>query len=152
VVLEGGQVIFKAATEEIDLKILASELVASEDPLAALEITWELLLFRLLALLLLEQILFSVALPYPALMSKWAELLDSTYSQMFSLIAMKNRLWLLQKRRTVRVAPLETSTATSKSRVTYVFPKKSPSLKIQWNKSKQLEEPPRILSQLKPQM
>jgi len=65
---------------------------------------------------------------------------------------MKNRPWLLQKKLTVRAAPRETNTVTSKSRVTFAFPKKLLSLKIQWNKSKQLEELPRILWQLKPQM
>ena len=65
---------------------------------------------------------------------------------------MKSPLWLLQRKLTERVAPLETSTVTSKSRVTFVFPKKLLSLKIQWNKSKQLGELPRILWQLKPQM
>jgi hypothetical protein len=71
---------------------------------------------------------------------------------MFNLIAMKSPLWLLQRKLTERVAPLETSTATSKSRVTFVFPKKSLSLKIQWNKSKQLGELLRILWQSKPPM
>jgi hypothetical protein len=65
---------------------------------------------------------------------------------------MKNQLWLLQKRLTVRAAHQEISTATSKSRVTSVFPKKLLSLKIQWNKSRQLGELPRILLQLKPLM
>jgi len=65
---------------------------------------------------------------------------------------MKNRLWLLPKKLAVRVAPQETSTVTSKSRVTFVFPKKLLSLKIQWNKSRQLGELLRILSQLKPPM
>jgi hypothetical protein len=71
---------------------------------------------------------------------------------MFNLIAMKSPLWLLQRKLTERVAPLETSTVTSKSRVTFVFPKKLLSLKIQWNKSKQLAELLRILWLLKPQM
>ena len=65
---------------------------------------------------------------------------------------MKNRLWLLPKKRAVRAAPQETNTVTSKSRVTFVFPKKLLSLKIQWNKSRQLGELPRILLQLKPPM
>lgn len=71
---------------------------------------------------------------------------------MFNSIAMKSQLWLLQRKLTERVAPLETSTVTSKSRVTFVFPKKSLSLKIQWNKSKQLGELQRIQWLLKPQM
>jgi hypothetical protein len=71
---------------------------------------------------------------------------------MFNLIAMKSPLWQLQRKLTERVAHLETSTVTSKSRVTFVFPKKSLSLKIQWNKSKQLGELLRILSLSKPQM
>lgn len=71
---------------------------------------------------------------------------------MFNSIAMKSQLWLLQRKLTERVAPLETSTVTSKSRVTFVFPKKLLSLKIQWNKSKQLGELQRIPWLLKPQM
>jgi hypothetical protein len=58
-----------AASEEIDKIIKASELVASEEPLAALQTIWDVLLSHLLALLLLELILSSVELPFPVLMS-----------------------------------------------------------------------------------
>ena len=119
------------ATEEIDLIILASELVASEEAVYVQETIWELPSFHLLVLHQSELILSLVELPFPVLMSNWVELKGSTYSQMFSWIAMKNQLWLQQKKRAVRVAPQETSTVTSKSRVTFVFPKKLLSLKIQ---------------------
>jgi hypothetical protein len=59
-----------AATEEIDKIIQASELVASEEPLAALQTIWEVPLSHVLALLLLELILSLVELPFPVLMSK----------------------------------------------------------------------------------
>jgi hypothetical protein len=59
-----------AASEEIDKIIQASELVASEETLAALQTIWDVLLSHLLALLLLELILSSVELPFPVLMSK----------------------------------------------------------------------------------
>jgi hypothetical protein len=47
-----------AASEEIDKIIKASELVASEEPLAVLQTIWEVPLSHVLALLLLELILF----------------------------------------------------------------------------------------------
>jgi hypothetical protein len=59
-----------AASEEIDKIIKASELVASEEPLAALQTIWEVPLSHVLALLLLELILSLVELPFPVLMSK----------------------------------------------------------------------------------
>ena len=60
----------QAATEEIDMIILGSELVALREPLAVLQTTLVLPMFQLWVLPLSEQIHSSVEQQSPALMSK----------------------------------------------------------------------------------